>query len=92
MRRRFIPAPSSQPVQIDLQQYRLASVRALTEALKPLNTFTEIAMLLGVSHEFVRSRLTELDKREHVLLKRGRTYLVPQAVAEHFIRSQFQLT
>jgi hypothetical protein len=90
MRRKFIN-PQKAVVQQAIIDYRHATVRMFIEQLQPLSTFSEIATIIGKSHEFVRSRLVGLHRRENVLLVVSGRYQVPRQIAEQFIRSIYGL-
>jgi hypothetical protein len=82
MRRRlsYIPSTPPQPV----EDYRAVCIQGILDSLKDRMTFLELADLLGVSHEFVRERLTEHPER---LVFLGKKYQVPRPVAVEFIQS-----
>lgn len=82
MRRRL--SLVQQPTYQAITDYRQACVDALLDAVTDRMTFLEIADLLGVSHEYVRKRLTQHPDR---LLWIGKGYRVPYDVAVEFIKS-----
>jgi len=64
--------------------HKQATLNAIVAMIPEKSTFSEIADLLGCSHEWVRVRLV---KNPECLFRIGNRYLVPKGVAEEFIRS-----
>lgn len=80
MRRRLPITPPSTPQPVE--DHRAACIQKIVESIKDRMTFIELADLLGVSHEFVRERLTKHPDR---LIFLGKRYQVPSAVAVEFV-------
>ena len=87
MRRRFNPTKETPAYQAAID-HKQASMDLILSEIPNTSTFTQLAELVGYSHEWVRSRLifTPYGRR---LFKIGRRYQVPKGVAVEFVRSIF---
>ena len=80
MRRRFNPTKESANHQA-LIDHKKATLDLYLAQIPNSTTFSQIADLIGYSHEWVRSRLVKTPER---LFKIGRNYRVPRGVIVEF--------
>ena len=87
MRRRFTP-PIENPAYPAAIDHKQASMDLIIAQIPNTSTFTQLAALVGYSHEWVRTRLTRTPYNTK-LYQIGKRYQVPKGTAEEFVRAIF---
>lgn len=86
MQRRIKAQPPDGTAYQALVDHKRATLNVIVSQIPEISTFTQLAELIGYSHEWVRQRLVAAPEK---LFKSGKRYKVPKGVAEEFVRSVF---
>jgi len=90
--RRILQCLDEKPeVEEALQNYKQVALETMVAQIAPTTTLTELATLMGFSHEWVRERLVKNPEYAKDLYKINRRYKIPRGVAVKFVKSIFEL-